>query len=206
MAEVDTDDAISALLRTEFEFFLRMAFAELGGAGTYEHNWQVNAIINQLDRIRSGENRRLVVTIPPRHLKSRIVSVAWVAWMLGKKPALSFLWISYGQDLSEDYSRDCLKLIQSRWYRRAFPSLVLASRAISHFRTSAGGGGQATSIDGATTGFGADYIIIDDPMKAQDALSPLAREKVKRWFDETLMQRPNSQMTGAIIVVMQRLH
>ena len=206
MAEVDADDAISALCRLEFAFFLRMAFAELGGEGEYIHNWHIDAIIHQLDRIRSGDNRWLAVTIPPRHLKSRIVSVAWVAWMLGHNPATSFLWVSYGQELSEDYSRDCLKLIQSRWYRRAFPSLVLVTRAVGHFRTSAGGGGQATSIDGATTGFGADIIILDDPLKAQEALSPAARDKVNRWFDATLMQRLNSQTRGAIVVVMQRLH
>lgn len=96
--------------------------------------------------------------------------------------------------------------MESRLYRRAFPSLVLTGRAVSHLRTSAGGGRQATSIEGATTGFGADIIIIDDPLKAQDALSPGPRDKVNRWFDGTVMQRPNSQMTGAIIVVMQRLH
>lgn len=206
MTDVDADDAISALHRLEFDFFLRMAFAELGGDGAYIHGWYIDAIIRQLDRVRLGENRRLAVTIPPRHLKSRIISVAWVAWMLGHNPALSFLWVSYGQDLSEDYSRDCLKLIQSSWYRRAFPSLKLVSRSVSHFRTSAGGGGQATSTDGVTTGFGADIIIIDDPLKAQDALSPVARDKVNRWFDATVMQRLNSQTTGAIIVVMQRLH
>lgn len=206
MADVDADDAISALLRLEFEFFLRMAMQELGGRSTYEHNWHIDVIIHQLDRVRLGENRRLMVTMPPRHLKSRIISIAWVAWMLGHNPALTFLCVSYGQELADDHARDCLKLIQSAWYRRAFPSLILSSRAISHFRTSAGGGRQATSVEGATTGFGADIIIVDDPMKAQDALSPVARDKINRWFDDTLAQRSNSQMTGSMIVVMQRLH
>lgn len=206
MAEVDSDDAISALARLDFGFFLRMAFKELGGNSAYAHNWHIDAIIHQLDQIRTGQNRRLMVTMPPRHLKSRIVSIAWVAWMLGNNPALNFLCVSYGQALAEDHAADCLRIIQSPWYRRAFPSLVLSSRAVAHFRTSAGGGRMASSVEGATTGFGADIIIVDDPLKAQDALSVAARDTVNRWFDETLAQRPNSQMTGAIVVVMQRLH
>lgn len=206
MAEVDGDDAISALARLDFGFFVRLAFDELGGSSPYIHNWHIDAIVHQLDRVRAGENRRLMVTMPPRHLKSRIISIAWVAWMLGHNPALTFLCVSYGQSLAEDHASDCLRIIQSRWYRRAFPSLVLTSRAVAHFRTSAGGGRMSSSVEGATTGFGADIIIVDDPLKAQDALSVAERQKVNRWFDETLAQRPNSQMTGAIIVVMQRLH
>ncbi|MEO6718133.1 MAG: hypothetical protein ABIM50_12915, partial [Novosphingobium sp.] len=204
--EVDEDDAIPALLRLDFAFFLRFAFNELGGKEQYSHNWHIDAIIHQLDRVQAGDNRRLLVTMPPRHLKSRTVSIAWVAWMLGHRPALSFLCVTYGKDLAEDYAHDCLTIMQSRWYRRAFPSMVLTSRAIDNLRTSAGGGRMATSVDGATTGFGADIIIVDDPMKAQEAMSALARDHVRDWFDGTLSQRLNNQLTGSIIVVMQRLH
>ncbi len=206
MSEVDTDDAISALLRQDFGFFIRMSFTELGGHDVYEHNWHIDAIIHQLDLVRSGDNRRLMVTIPPRHLKTRIISVAWVAWMLGHNPALTFLCVTYGQDLSEDHAIDCLRIMRSKWYARAYPNTILTSRAVGYFRTSAGGGRMSSSVDGATTGFGADIIIVDDPLKAQDALSVNARDRVNRWFDETLSQRPNNQMTGAIILVMQRLH
>ena len=206
MAEVDIDDAISAMLRQDFCFFLRMAFNELGGESSYSHNWHIDAIIRQLEDVRGGDSKRLIVTMPPRHLKSRIISIAWVAWMLGRSPSLSFLCVSYGQDLADDHARDCLRIINSSWYRRAFPSLVLNRRALDDFRTSAGGGRMSTSIDGVTTGFGADVIIVDDPMKAQDAMSQGARDKVATWFDETLMQRLNDQQTGKIIVVMQRLH
>jgi predicted phage terminase large subunit-like protein len=206
MADIDATDAIAALARLDFGFFLRRAFAELGGADAYSHNWHIDAIIHQLDLIRSGENRRLLLTMPPRHLKSRIVSIAWVAWMLGHNPALSFLCVSYGQQLSEDYARDCLKIMQSRWYRDAFPGTVIKRSAIDDIRTTAGGRRMATSVDGATTGFGADFIIVDDPIKGQDALSQSAREKVTRWFDDTLSQRLNNQLYGSIIVVMQRLH
>lgn len=206
MAEVDASDAIAALTRLDFALFLRRAFGELGGEGGYSHNWHIDAIIHQLDLVRTRQNRRLLVTMPPRHLKSRLISIAWVAWMLGHNPALSFLCVSYGQDLSDDYARDCLKVMQCGWYRETFPNTVIRRSAVSDIRTTAGGRRMATSVDGATTGFGADFIIVDDPMKGQDAGSQAAREKVTRWFDETLSQRLNDQMFGSIIVVMQRLH
>ena len=204
--EIDDQAAQNALLRLEFAFFLRFAYRELGGEGPYQHNWHVDAIGHQLDRIRYHDNRRLIVTIPPRHLKSVTISTAWVAWMLGHNPALKFLCISYGQELADDHARGCLKIMQSAWYRAAFPSLVLTRRSVSDFLTSAGGGRMSTSVDGVTTGFGADIIIIDDPMKAQDANSRHAREKIENWMDQTLMQRLNDQEKGAFILVMQRLH
>ena len=206
MADVDATDAVAALARLDFGFFLRRGFAELGGEGAYSHNWHIDAVIHQLDFVRAGENRHLLVTMPPRHLKSRIISIAWVAWMLGHYPALSFLCVSYGQELSDDYARDCLKIMQSDWYRRAFPNTVIKRSAVSDIRTTAGGRRMATSVDGATTGFGADFIIVDDPMKGQDATSQGARDKVIRWFDQTLSQRLNNALYGSIIVVMQRLH
>jgi predicted phage terminase large subunit-like protein len=126
--------------------------------------------------------------------------------MLGHNPALRFLCVSYGQDLAEDHARDCLKVMESRWYRRAFPSLVLARRSVADIGTTAGGRRIATSVDGVTTGFGADIIIVDDPMKTQDTMSQAARDRVANWWDETLAQRLNDQARGAIIVVMQRLH
>lgn len=206
MADIDASDALAAATRLDFGLFLQRAVGELGGEGGYCHNWHIDAIIHQLDLVRGRENRRLLVTMPPRHLKSRIISIAWVAWMLGHNPALSFLCVSYGQDLSDDYARDCLKIMQCRWYRDAFPNTVIKRSAVSDIRTTAGGRRMATSVDGATTGFGADFIIVDDPMKGQDAISQPARDKVVRWFDETLSQRLNNQMFGSIIVVMQRLH
>lgn len=70
---------LSALLRQDFGLFLQFAFGELGGGRAYQHNWHIGAIEHQLDRIRLGDNRRLMVTMPPRHLKSVTISTAWVA-------------------------------------------------------------------------------------------------------------------------------
>lgn len=203
---MDPSAVLSAAIRQNFGLFLQMAFRELGGAGSYSHNWHIDAIDYQLARIRTGSNRRLIVTMPPRYLKSIAITIAWVAWMLGHNPALKFLCVSYNQDLASDHAARCLKLMQCSWYRRAFPSVVLKRLAVDDFSTAAGGGRMSTSIEGTTTGFGADIIIVDDPMKAQDTTSEAARTRVAEWFDTTLIQRLNDQEKGSIIVVMQRLH
>lgn len=205
-APISDAQALPALLRESFSLFLRFAFRELGGEGEYSHNWHIDAIAHQLDRIRLGDAKRLIVTMPPRHLKSLTISIAWVAWMLGRNPALSFIAVSYGHDLAEKHARDCLRIIRSRWYRQAFPRTVLTKSAIMDFETTAGGGRFSTSIDGAITGRGANIIVIDDPLKADEAMHEHARTGAHEWMQNSLMQRLNSQEKSSIILVMQRLH
>lgn len=203
---ISDEQAQAALIRQHFSFYLQKAFAELGGGRNFKHNWHVDAIEHELDRIRLGDNRRLIVSIPPRHLKSIMITTAWVAWMLGKDPSLRFICASYGQDLSDKHARDCLKIMSSDWYQRAFPNVRLTKRNVSDFETSAGGGRLSTSVGGVITGRGADIVIIDDPMKADDALSEVRRQDVLEWFDTALMSRLDDQATSSIVLVMQRLH
>jgi predicted phage terminase large subunit-like protein len=195
-----------ALLRCRFDFFLRFAFQVIGGDGEYHHNWHIDAIIHELDRCRRGENRRLIVTMPPRHLKSLTISIAWIAWMLGHNPALRFIAVSYGGDLAEKQGRDMLRVLEHPLYRAAFPNLVITRRSAQDLETSKGGGRLSTSLGGTLTGRGADYIVIDDPTKSRDAASDVVREADREWLLNTLMTRLNNPATGVIILVMQRLH
>lgn len=197
---------LAAFLRQEFTVFLEFAFRELGGEDVYQHNWHIDALAWQLERIRTGDNRRLIVTMPPRHLKSLTVCVAWVAWMLGHNPALRFICVSYGYELAEKHARDCLRLMNSGWYRLAFPRVGFVKAAVLDFETSQGGGRLSTSVGGVVTGRGADIILVDDPIKADDALSETARNAAKTFLFNTLLSRLNDQTTGSIILVMQRLH
>jgi hypothetical protein len=195
-----------ALLRCRFDFFLRFAFQVIGGDGEYHHNWHIDAIIHELDRCRRGENRRLIVTMPPRHLKSLTISIAWIAWMLGHNPALRFIAVSYGGDLAEKQGRDMLRVLEHPLYRAAFPDLAITRRSAQDLETSKGGGRLSTSLGGTLTGRGADYIVIDDPTKSRDAASDVVREADREWLLNTLMTRLNNPATGVIILVMQRLH
>lgn len=195
-------------LRTHFSLFVRKCFQELNGGEKLNWNWHLDAMLYQLDQVRRGDALRLAINIPPRSLKSILVSVAYVAWSLGHKPELKFACVSYAQDLADEHGRLCLKIIQSTWYRRIFRAMRLDPRrsSASFFVTTAGGYRLATSVEGTLTGKGADIIIIDDPIKAEDGQSDAARNKVNRWYDSTLTTRLNDKNRGAIILIMQRLH
>jgi predicted phage terminase large subunit-like protein len=201
---ISNEQVLPALLRRYFGLFLRFAHRELGGE-ELEWNFHLDAIAHQLRRVQRGDNRRLIIAMPPRHLKS-VMIIAWEAWMMGRNPAGRFICPSYGSELAEDHGREFLKLVTAPWYRRAFPAMVLTRRAVLHIETSAGGHRIATSVGGVLTGIGADYVVIDDPMKTDDAYSEIARRKVQNWFDESLRFRLESLDRSAIILVMQRLH
>ena len=79
-------------------------------------------------------------------------------------------------------------------------------QAVSEFTTTKGGFRLATSVGGVLTGRGADFIIIDDPLKPEEALSDTQRKSTNDWYDHTLVSRVNDKRTGCIILIMQRLH
>lgn len=205
LENVTIEQALPALLRQRFDLFLRFAFREVAGNREFMPNWHLDAIEHQLHRLWNRDTLQLIVTLPPRHLKSVMMSVAWPAWILGREPQTRFTCASYSYDLAEKHARDCLKIIESDWYRRAFPNMRLTKRSGLDFETYAGGGRLSTSVGGVLTGRGGDWIIIDDPMKADDALSEVMRETVKDWFSMTLRQRADDDNTR-YVVVMQRLH
>ena len=199
---------LKALLNLDFGVFLRKAFPWIRGGDMIGWNWHLDAIVHRLNQVASGESRRLLVTMPPRNLKSITISVAWVAWMLGKDPRLNFVCVSYSNELASKLARDCSALLEAPWYRELFPSTILSPKrsASGDFETTRGGGRLATSITGTLTGRGGDIIIIDDPIKPDEANSETTREAVNHWYQSTLSSRLNDKASGAIICVMQRLH
>src|SRR5947199_7252480 len=113
---------------------------------------------------------------------------------------------SCGAELAQKLSRDCRAIMESDWYREVFPRTRLNRWAAHELTATAHGGRMATSVDGVLTGRGADLIIIDDPLKPDEALSDATRQRVNEWFSNTLYSRLNSKRTGSIVLIMQRLH
>lgn len=194
--------------RRDFGAFLRKAYSVIRGGDSLRWNWHLDAIAYELGLVARGKHRRSMINVPPRNLKSVAVSVAWVAWMLGRDPKQNFVCISYSNALSAKFGRECLAIMQSSWYRDLFSRAIISSkRSAAHdFETTMGGGRLATSITGTLTGRGGDILIIDDPIKPDDAYSEILREGVNDWFKVTLSSRLDDKASGAIIAVMQRLH
>ena len=195
-----------ALLRTDLSAFVHKVFTTVSPGDRYVHNWHIDAIAYELERLVRGDNTRLMITQPPRSLKSICSSVAFVAWALGHNPRLRFVCVSYSQELAAELSRQFRMVIEADWYRALFPNMRLKKDTGTHCVTTAGGGRTASSIGGSITGRGADIIIVDDPLKAEDAASESRRSQVIDWYTGTLVTRLNDKERGAIIVVMQRLH
>ena len=197
-----------ALMRAWFPFFTQRCFGHLNPRTPLHWGPYLDLLTTKLDACRRGELKRLIVCLPPRHLKSICASVALPAYWLGQDPSSQLMCVSYAQDLALKHARDCREVMTSPWYRKLFPGtrLTQARGALEEFTTTQGGGRLATSVGGVLTGRGADVLIIDDPLKPQEALSEVQRGSVNDWFSNTLYSRLNHKETGCIILVMQRLH
>jgi len=203
-----TNEEFDAFLRNDFAAFVQRGFHELNPQTEYQHNWHIDVIAEALEQCRTGKLQRLIINVPPRSLKSHMTSISFVAWLLGHNPAAQIICASYAQDLADKLAADCRSLIVTEWYKQAFQSTRLATgrSAVNDFTTTEKGSRLATSVGGVFTGRGADFIIIDDPLKPDEALSETQRNSVNDWFDHTLVSRLNEQRTGCIILIMQRLH
>jgi predicted phage terminase large subunit-like protein len=115
--------------------------------------------------------------------------------------------VSYAQDLADKLARDCRTIMNSGWYKAAFPTrLSTEKQSVQEFVTRNQGSRLATSVGGVITGRGADIIVIDDPLKPEEALSETQRKNVNEWYDNTLYSRQNDKTRGCLILIMQRLH
>ncbi|MGY8682392.1 phage terminase large subunit [Bradyrhizobium sp. UFLA05-153] len=199
-------DIFSVLLRTDFHSFVWKCFNTIARDATYVENWHIEALAHQLMLVRQGKMQRLIINMPPRALKSICVSVAYVAWLLGHDPTRRIIVVSYSNELALELHRQFKMVIDSEWYQRAFPAMRLAKDTGLEAVTTLGGCRYATSVEGTLTGRGANLIIIDDPHKADEALSGKARSRVMNWYQGTLVSRLDDKQNGQIIVVMQRLH
>jgi predicted phage terminase large subunit-like protein len=196
----------SSLIRTNFASFLWKCFNTIAPGTEFRPNWHIGAIAYNLMRLQRGQIKRLLINQPPRSLKSIAVSVAYVAWCLGHDPRIRIICASYSTELAAELHRQFRMVIGSDWYEELFPLMRLAKDTETEVVTTLGGGRLATSVGGSLTGRGADLIIVDDPLKAEEAQSDTARIRVRDWFTGTLLSRLNDKKHGQIVVLMQRLH
>jgi predicted phage terminase large subunit-like protein len=198
--------AFDAALRTDFPSFLRKSVLTLEPGKRFQPNWHIDAIAYRLEQVQRGELTRLIINLPPRNLKSTIASVAYPAFILGNDPTQRIFGISYGTDLADDHARNFRSIVETDWYRRVFPGMRIKRVDGGDVFTTLGGFRRATSTGAALTGLGGNLFIIDDPIKPADAQSDAQRNSVNDWFSNTLVSRLDDKATGAIVVVMQRVH
>ena len=204
--EVSKQTLLQAVLRRDLVAFVVKVFHTLCPEDPYYHNWHIEAVVYALMQVYLDKDKRLVITQPPRTLKSICTSVAFVAWWLGHDPSMRFACVSYSHIPALDFARQFRAVITSGWYRGLFPNMQLCKDTETECVTTKGGGRFVVPVGGSFTGRGADVIILDDPIKPEDAQSEKLRQAVNNWYGMTLFSRLDDKEKGAIILVMQRLH
>jgi predicted phage terminase large subunit-like protein len=199
---------LQALLRNDFRPFVQKVFQTLTPGQTFTNSWHLDAIAYQLERVRRAGIKRLIINMPPRSLKSIMASVAFPAFILGLDPTRRIICASYSGELAKKHSNDFRAVLDSRWYRSTFPGTRVGpfKNSETEIELTARGFRLAASVGGTLTGRGGDIIIIDDPLKPDDAFSETKRTGANQWFTNTLLSRLDDKRTGAIVLVMQRVH
>ena len=199
---------VHAACRKDFVSFVRKAFHVLNPSAIFHMNWHICAIAHHLEQVRLGKIRRLIITVPPRSLKSIMCSVAFPAFVLGHDPTKRLIVASYSADLAIKHGNDFRKIVNSGEYHGIFPGMRISAMKDTQTEvvTTLNGFRLAISVDGTLTGRGGDIIVIDDPIAALPALSQKPREHVVDWYFNTLLSRLDDKQNGAIVLVMQRLH
>jgi predicted phage terminase large subunit-like protein len=199
--------ATQDLIRRDFGSFVRKAFRYTHDGKKLGNELYVDYLCYELERVAEGETRRLVINLPPRHLKTFIAAVFLPAWVLAKNPSARIMVITYGDQLAENITYQIRRVLQSPWYKEIFKTRVAEDRSkVDDFATKQGGGVFATSVGGALAGRGADLIIFDDPLDLKDAGNIKQVELVNQRFDSLILSRLNNPRTGRIVIIAHRLN
>ena len=161
-------------------------------------------IADKLERVASGELKRLIINMAPRHTKSEFASFLFPAWMMGKNPKMKIIQATHTTELAVNFGRKTKNLLDVDGYREIFPDVKLAadSKASGRWDTSAGGMYYAVGVGSNLAGRGGDLIIIDDPHSEQTAMSAAGFDDAWDWYTGGPRQR--LQPGGSIVIVQTR--
>lgn len=195
------------LCKRSLAYFAKRAWHVLEPATPLRWGWALDAICQHLEAVEIGESKRLLMNVPPGTMKSLLTGVIFPAWVWGPrgKPEKRFISTAHKQDLAVRDNMKCRRLIQSDWYQKRWPlNMVGDQNAKTKFENDATGFREAMAFT-SMTGARGDFVLVDDPLSADDANSEAALNAAELTFLEALPTRVNNE-NSAIIVIMQRLH
>lgn len=197
-----------SLLRTDFMVFVEGCFATVNPGLAFQDTWHLHAVADALRRVDEGELKRLIVNVPPRSGKSILISIAYPAWRLGHDPRTRIICVSSDDKLVASLAGSFRAVVDSDWYRRAFPAFAVqrGGNRATETMTTRHGYRYGVSLGGSVLGRGADLIIADDAMSPAAALSEAVRRRELEMWTTKFPSRLNDKSRGAIVIVGQRLH
>ena len=184
--------------KNDFLSFVKCMWPEFIEGSHHRH------VAEKFNKLATGELKRLIINMPPRHTKSEFASFLLPAWMVGRNPKLKIIQATHTGELAIKFGRKAKHLIDSEEYHKIFDTrLQEDSKAAGRWETAQGGEYFAAGVGGAITGRGADLLIIDDPHSEQDAMSEGASlENAYEWYTSGPRQR--LQPGASIVLVMTR--
>ncbi len=215
-AAVAADSEQAKVLNLTLQAFVHEAWRILEPVSPLVWSWHLDLICEYLTLIRDenfkkvcGDLEGIIFNVPPRTMKSLLISVFFPIWVWTTKPSRRFMFVSYSEKLSTQHSVFRRSIIESDWYQKNWSSVFSLSRdqnVKSHYENSERGTMFSTGMQATATGMGGDILIFDDPLNPEQAISQVEREAVNLRFDTTFRSRINDPATGVKIIIMQRLH
>lgn len=190
-------------------FFKEFAWPVLEPSTKFIDNWHIDALCEHLEAVTHGDIHRLLVNIPYRQLKSRIISQAWPVWEWVEMPSTQFLTASYARDLAIRDAVDSRRIIEDPTFQECYGDrfqMTSDQNVKSRYENDKRGMRTITATDAAATGFGGNRIIVDDPISALDADNEIARKRAIEWWKGTVATRFNNPKEDAAVIVQQRLN
>jgi predicted phage terminase large subunit-like protein len=199
-----------ALAGTALAHFIRQAWPIVEPKTPLRWGWHIDAISEHLEAVSDGNIKKLLINIPPRHMKSLTVCVFWPCWEWGPRsqPSTRWLFSSYAESLSKRDSLKCRRLITSDWYQSRWGEVFKITgdqNEKMRFENDKTGYRVATTVLGIGTGEGGDRIVVDDPHNVREGESDVRRGNVLDWWDESMSTRGNTP-EAAKVIIMQRVH
>lgn len=209
LREKDRAEEEAVTLSQSFRKYIPECWKLIEPATPYQSNWSTDAMADHLEACSRREITKLLIMIPPRHMKSSTVAVAWPSWDWTHTPSDRFLFCSYALTLSIRDSTRSRRVMQSSWYRRRWGHMFQMTgdqNAKMRYENDKSGYRIASAVEATATGEGGDYVVIDDPHNIKDIGSDVKRVAVLDWWDQVMPTRVNDAKRGVFIVVMQRCH
>jgi len=196
------DPEVARLVRTDFATFVAFAFQDKHGEALGNQPY-IALLCYMISGLISRKTRRLLINLPPQHLKTFVCTTCLAAFLLGENPKLRILVVAYGDTYATKLAGIIRDMMNTPWYRQIFATRIKTGHdRVNDFETTAGGGVYAAGAQGAITGYPADVIIYDDPHQINDNKKALTA--VKDNFSNVLSRMQN-KITGRIIVVAHRV-
>lgn len=206
----------SEVRKLTLQTFVEEAWSILEPVSPLVWNWHLDLICEYLTLIRDedfknicGDLEGIIFNVPPRTMKSLLITVFFPIWAWTTDPSRRFMFISYSEKLSTQHSTFRRSIIESQWYQKEWGGIFTLSRdqnVKSHYENSSRGAMFSTGMQATATGMGGDVLIFDDPLNPEQAISQVEREAVNLRFDTTFRSRINDPAKGVKIIIMQRLH